>query len=169
MKEILIAAVSAFFGVVAGLSLEWWKSSRSQTAALCDEFCSVIAEAADAGAQYWLMAGVDPQAPLWETRLHGFQRRITGYNVLLTGRLHDDALDEIQTSLAHLFTKLTGGEFGEPTRAPDVVNAKCVQDQAGESILSIRRGFFDTVSFQETLWRRLSRFRPTKPHPWFGE
>ncbi len=159
MNEILIAALSAFFGVVAGVSLEWWKSSRQFTATLCDQFCALIAEAADASARYWLMDGSDPEAALWETRLYGFQRRIIGYNVLLTGRLHDDALDDIQTSLAYLFDGLTGGEFGEPTRIRQIIRAKSVQNQASDSILAIRRGFLECVTFREVIWRQISRRR----------
>jgi len=91
-----------------------------------------------------------------EAQLYGFQRRISGYNVLVTGRLHDAGLDDIQEQLATLFRTLTGGDFGDPDRTPNYGAAIAVQDAAAAAIVAIRKADYETSSFRESFYRLIS-------------
>lgn len=160
MSAFLTAAVGALFGITTGLIVQWWKSARDELRILCDDFCSVVAESADAASQYWLSSGADIDVGLKEVRVHGFQRRLTGYSVLMLGRIHDQAIDDIENALALYFDSCTGGEFGSPDRQMSIPAAKRVQDEAGNAILEIRRGFYETVTFGEKSWRIAKRAWP---------
>jgi hypothetical protein len=147
-------------GWLSGTALELWKSGRQDLAKLCDEFCDAIGEAGDAGAEYWLLAGDDPQSPGIEAKLYGLQRRIDGYHAITCTRLHDAGVTWIADELVKFYDALNGGLFGDPKRLPDMNAARQAQDRAADAILAVRRGAFETASFRETSFRWMKRFTP---------
>jgi hypothetical protein len=143
----------ALGGWLSGTALEWWKSSREDLTKLCDEFCGAIAEAGNAGAQYWLLPGSDEACGGLSARIYGLQRRINGYNALTCTRIHDEGSNWIEDELSNFYDALTGGEFGDPARKPDMIAARRTQDEAADAILAVRRGALETSSFRETAYR----------------
>jgi hypothetical protein len=106
------------------------------------------------------MAAADPEYSITETRLYGFQRRLSGYNAIICNRVHDEGADDIQTALAVLFDALTGGQFGSPGRQPDIAAARKAQDAGADTILAARRAGYETASFKKTIWRVIKKLSP---------
>jgi hypothetical protein len=142
-------------GFISGTFVEWWKSGREDLAKLCDEFCGQIAIAADASAEYWVMAGNDARCVITESRIYGLQQRISGYNAITCTRLHDAAADWVEDELQRFFDALTGGDFQNPGRAPDIGAAHKAQHRGAQAILAVRRGAYETASFKESAYRWL--------------
>lgn len=160
MVNFTSAAIGAFFGVITGLSLEWWKSGREDLATLCRGFCDLIAAAADAGSEFRLMAATDERSKLLSVRLVGYQNRISGYLTILTGRLHDEAIDYIKGELSSFFIALTSGDFDDPNRQVSRDAAIQVQDSSAAAIVAVRRSAYERASFRETFFRVISRSWP---------
>lgn len=140
-------------GLLSSLFIEWWKSGREDLAKLCDEFCHQIAQTAEASADYWIIPGSDGRCPGIEARLYGLQQRISGYHVLTCTRLHDSAAKWVANELQTFFDAVTGGDFMNPTRAPNMAAARLVQDRGADAILAVRRGAYETASFKESIQR----------------
>ncbi len=157
MSEFWSAAFGALLGLSTGLATEWWKSGREDLQELCKEFCDVVAEGADAGAEFWLTSAADPQAPLLQARARGFQTRLDGYATILDGRLDSEMLDEVESALALLFAELTGGDPDDPARIPSKPKAFAVHDAAGAAIVSIRRAAYSRMSFKQRVYRYCDR------------
>jgi len=152
--------VVALLGLFTGLTIQWWKSNRDELRSFCDEFCNVVSQSSDAASQYWLAEEGDQQLSMHQVRVLGFQKRMSGYNALLINRLHASALDDVDRALAAYFDACTGGEFGAPEKSKKVEAANRVQQCAGDVILEIRVGFYETVTFQERIWRMLQHMWP---------
>lgn len=144
-------ASASFLGLAAGLSLEWWKSSRAHTESLCVEICNFIASAADVGSEYWLTEPKEENTKILESRLVGFQHRISGYSEIINKRLYNEDVLIIENSLTDFFDSLTGGDFSSETRLKDEKKSKEIQDYASISIVSIRSSLLNKVSFHNTI------------------
>jgi hypothetical protein len=158
--DFLSAAAGALVGLASGLSIEWWKSSRDELAAVCEGFCADIVNSAEAACLVWGSSATDRDNALNTARVLGFQRRLSGYNALVTRRLHDAALDDIQSALAAYFDACSGADFDSPERKPDDSRIRTIQDAAADVILAVRSGFADKVDFREFMFRQLQRLPP---------
>jgi hypothetical protein len=156
--------ITGLFGVLTGISAQWWRSSRDELRILCDEFCKLVAETVHDGAQYWMSDG---DLALYEARLRGAQRQIIGFSVLLEEQLHEGASNEIDKALSKFFQAMTGGDFSVPNRPKSVSNAQRCHETAADVILSVRQGFFYSVRFREKLWR-LTVGRMSPKSKWYG-
>jgi hypothetical protein len=142
-----VVASSIGIGVLIGISVQAWKSSRDELRFLCDEFCKAIAEAADVGAKYWLTAPDDADFVLMEAKIEGHQRRLSGYAALLRRTMHRTGYHAINACLTRLFDALTGGEFKSPDRPIDKNRALEVQTAAADAAVATRVAFLDKVRF----------------------
>jgi hypothetical protein len=170
ISEALAALGGASLAIVTGGAIEWWKSERAEFAKLCDDFCILIAQAADAGAEFWLTLPDNENTPFKRARLAGFQNRMAGYNAILTGRTTDESQDEIDDALSQLFKSLTGGDPDDPDRKASMERALTVHDKASVAIIAVRRAAYERLGFLETVdrfirWRnrQFVNHHPKKP------
>jgi hypothetical protein len=163
LSEFWAAALGTFFGLIAGVALEWWKSGREDINDLCKGFCELIGAAADVGAEFWLIPGNHESVSLLLVRLGGFQSRLAGYATILEGRLDSEMLEEIETKLALLFMELTGGDPDDPMRLRSKDRASSVYDAASAAIVAVRQGAFYRMSFRQRVFRYCSRSWVNRP------
>jgi hypothetical protein len=149
-------AGSAFFGVIVGLFIQWWKSSRDEFRSLCDEFCETVRETSDVASSYWYADNSDEDI-VAEARLTGLQRRLDGYRVLISSRLHDTHRRDLEFMLADFFDAITGGEFRSKSRKRDLERVVGVQTVGADVILCVRRGFANSMTFSSTMARHAGR------------
>jgi hypothetical protein len=151
-------AGGAFVGFLFSALLQRSKSSRDELHVACTELCQVLTTAGDVASQYWLLAPTSPEIPELEIRIHGFQRRLSGYGALLRRRLHEEGAGQIDHAMTRLFDALSGGDFGDRNRPADRARALAAQDRAADGILAVRRAFLDKMDG----WKMLGRqFRPS--------
>lgn len=162
MDHFVSAAIGALFGILTGLGLEWWKSEREDLATLCRGLCDLVADAADAGATFWLTPAADAQTAFLSVRIAGFQSRIDGYTTILIGRLDEASLDNINDKLARFFGALTGQNADDPARPASRDAAITVHDAASAATIAIRQGAFQRVSFWASLGRFIGSHFPNK-------
>lgn len=149
--------LTGLFGVLAGISAQWWRSSRDELRLLCEDFCRLASEAAELGGAYWLLPASDHLIPMSEARLNAYQRRLAGYNALVGERLHKEGTEQIDEALIDFLDALTGGTFGTVDRQPDMDRMGACHDKAADVVLSIREGFIRAVSFRERIYRVVTR------------
>jgi hypothetical protein len=155
---------SGLLGAVAGLIFgnltELWKADRDDVIDLLHGFCDLVAEAADNGAKFRLTSPGSPEVDLLAIKLTGYQNRISGYRTILIGRIDDDAMDGIESSLANFFKTLTGGDADLPDRKISHADAIKVHEAAAAAIVEIRRAEFSVTSMKERFSRFVSRNYP---------
>jgi hypothetical protein len=141
-KKILIGALATLF---IGFIVQIWKYRRDAYAARVDEFCKMIFEAADLGAEYWttkknskLDAASSEKVRLAEAKLDGFQRKINLFSVILRGFVRVSDSDKTSLLIADFFDALTGGNFGADTRARDEGRARLVYATAADLVAHLR-------------------------------
>jgi hypothetical protein len=156
VSEFLKLAAGAFFGVIVGLLVQWWKSHRDELRGLCDETCRTITEASDLASKYWLSSASNQECGLQEARLIGLQVRIDGYYVLLSRYFRLRRREQLSANLANFYDALTGGTFKDSSRLEDPDRAHAAQTEAARAILSVRNAFYETTSLRE-LGRRLEK------------
>jgi hypothetical protein len=156
MPGLLTIALGVVTGILVGVSVQWWKSNRDELRILCDEFCRVVTDATDLGSKYWLSTN-EPGSSIYEARLVGIQGLLEGYRVLLSKSLSEKHCNLIRHANAEFFDTLTGGEFMSPDRAADPSRVFEIQKRASDLILSIRRGFYESVRFGTTVVRLVRR------------
>jgi hypothetical protein len=140
-------AGGAFFGVVVGLLVQWWKSSRDELRLLCDEFAKAVRDTSDLGSAYWLSTPAEPGGSrLSEARIIGLQRQLDGYRVLIRHRFRATERSALETSTADFFDAMTGSDFMSPTRPRNADQATLAQVRGADLILTIRQGFVTSVS-----------------------
>jgi hypothetical protein len=153
MSEFLKLTAGAFFGVIVGLLVQWWKSHREELRILCDESCRTVTEAADIASKYWLSDGAADDSKPNEARLLALQTRLDGYRVLLNQLFGGGKA--IDSALVEFYDVLTGGLFKSAKRAIDSDRAQAAHAKASIVILSIRNTFYDRVSFSRSFLRLL--------------
>jgi hypothetical protein len=156
------AFVGAFFGILSGLGIEWWKSDRADFAELCREFCTLISFAADAGAEFLLTPANDARSQFMAVRVTGFQSRISDYSTILIGRISDDDLDAINGRLGRFFNAMTGDNADDPERPASRDSAIRVHDKASSAIILIRQTAHEQQNFKKTFFRMLGRTWPNR-------
>lgn len=155
MPDVWKLALSALFGVMVGLAVQWWKSYRDETRILCEEFCSCIDEAADISSQYWHVSGKSSKSKILEARILGLQARLDGYRVLVGKKFARLEIESLNEKVADLFDAATGHTFKTENRLSDSDRAIRVQTCASELILQIRTSFERTTSVAGTVERFL--------------
>jgi hypothetical protein len=132
------------FAGISAITLQFWKWNQEKFSARIDEFCKLVLEAADAGADYWTHAKplTDPEKrvaiQLAETKIDGFQRKVDLFRVLIQPRLGLSDKDKLVELLANFFDALTGGNFGTNVRTSDPVRAKLVYVTAADLVTHLR-------------------------------
>jgi hypothetical protein len=153
-------AGSAFIGVLVGLLVQWWKSSRDELRLLCDEFAKTVRDTSDLGSSYWLSTPADAAGSrLTEVRVVGLQRQLDGYRVLIGRRFLAQARSHLDAATAEFFDAMTGADFMTPSRKENGGQASQAQACGAALILAVREGFATSVSMRATIrhyWRRFS-------------
>jgi len=158
--EFLKIAAGAFFGVIVGLLIQWWKSSRDELRLLCDEFCATVRQTADLSSEYWLSTG---GAELAEARLTGMQRQLGGYRVLVSPRFHERQRQLLDGAAVDFFDAVSGGDFKVAGRPASKERAVLVQDKGAAFVLAIRTGFSSSMGLIATVRHHVQRWaRPLK-------
>lgn len=142
-------ALSALAGVMVGLLVQLWKSIRDERRILCDEFCKVALEAADAASAYWKGGGNATETEA--SRLMAFQKRLDGYRVLLAPAFTPEGSKEVLSACGDLFDVLTGGEFRSKQKPADERRASASHMAAADLVIAVRRAFIRSVSLGAVL------------------
>lgn len=125
-----------------------WKNRRDAFTARVDEFCKLIFEAADIGAEYWVtkkpsrkVAASSEQIAkirLTETLLDGYQQKINLFYVVIKSNVSTVKQDDLVNRIADFLDALTGGNFGAEVRTSDPSRARLVYTTAAEIVASLR-------------------------------
>lgn len=136
--------VTVIFTVVVQI----WKYRRDAFAARIDEFCKLIFETADLGAEYWvtkkpsktMKSSLEARSKivLIETKLNGYQSKIGLFAGIIISQIWLDAQDKLNNLTADFFDALTGSEFGDDARSANPQRAKLVYATGAEMVSHLR-------------------------------
>jgi hypothetical protein len=125
-----------------------WKARRDAYSARIDEFCKLIFEAADQGAEYWVtkkptkLTKPPPEqvakTRLMETKIDGHQQKINLFYVMIKPKVSTAKQDDLVNKIADFLDALTGGNFGAEVRLSDPSRARLVYSTAAELVAALR-------------------------------
>jgi hypothetical protein len=123
-----------------------WKYRRDAYASRVDEFCKLIFDTADLGAEYWMTKKIKKKDAevgtekvlLTETKLDGFQRKISLFASILRVQVRVADKDKMSLLIADFFDALTGGNFGADARVTDPARARLVYTTGADLVAHLR-------------------------------
>jgi len=139
----LVAALSAYIQLV-------WRANREAFEKRIDEFCALIFEAADLGAEYWATekpqrkasdgarALLLSQLRIMESRIDGLQQKIELFRLLVRRQIRLGDHDALVGLMAEFFDALSGGNFGAEVRKADIARARLVYTTATDVVAHLR-------------------------------
>jgi hypothetical protein len=142
IKKILLGALAT---LIIGIIVQLWKYRRDAYASRVDEFCKIIFDAADLGAEYWMTKRTSrvetserEKTLLTETKLDGFQRKISLFAAMLRVQIRVADKDRMSFLIADFFDALTGANFGADARATNPARARLVYATGSDLIAHLR-------------------------------
>lgn len=148
----MLIFLPALFGAVVGASItlffNMWKFHRDERAERCDELCAAVQAAATLGLDYWVTEYETSEKQIVaETKLQAAQNLLEllfeDFSIYIAAKTEAD-LSQVMSD----FTKLiTGGQYTELGRKPDLERAKSTGPMANRLSVNIRRSNRETLPF----------------------